>query len=103
MAGGVGEYCSNPSTPAGETSFLVDVTPGANHTVQEEALAFPRVVSYLFYWSLLYLFVHRVFGKAFHYLSMFTRAVLKFCNCSVGLYPRNPYSHRKALDSMLHA
>ena len=31
-------------TPAGQTSFLIDVSPGADHTIQEEALAFPRIV-----------------------------------------------------------
>lgn len=31
-------------TPAGSTSWLLDVTPGANHSLVEEALAYPRVV-----------------------------------------------------------
>ena len=44
LAGGSGEYCSNSMTPAGQTSFLIDVSPGADHTIQEEALAFPRIV-----------------------------------------------------------
>ena len=32
-------------SPAGTQSFLVDVTPGANHTVVMEDLAQPRVVT----------------------------------------------------------
>ena len=31
-------------TPGGTTSFLVDVTPGANHSIIEEEATFPRVV-----------------------------------------------------------
>eukprot|EP00891_Asterochloris_glomerata_P008232 jgi/Astpho2/8232/Aster-x1502 len=31
-------------TPAGDTSFLIDVTPGANHSIVEEMLDYPRVM-----------------------------------------------------------
>ena len=34
-------------TPAGSTSWLLDVTPGANHSLVEEELAYPRVVTTL--------------------------------------------------------
>ena len=44
LAGGSSEYCANAHTPAGETSWLVDVTPGADHKLQKETLAFPRIV-----------------------------------------------------------
>lgn len=44
MAGGVSEYCASAMTPAGDTSFLIDVTPGANHSIVEEMLDYPRVV-----------------------------------------------------------
>lgn len=32
-------------TPAGSTSWLLDLTPGANHSLVEEELAYPRVVT----------------------------------------------------------
>lgn len=44
MAGGSSEYCAAAMSPAGTQSFLVDVTPGANHSVVLEDLAQPRVV-----------------------------------------------------------
>ena len=47
MAGGSSEYCASAMTPAGTSSFLVDVTPGADHNITTEQLAFPRVVSLL--------------------------------------------------------
>ena len=47
MAGGSSEYCASAMTPAGTSSFLVDVTPGANHNITTEQLAYPRVVSLL--------------------------------------------------------
>ena len=46
MAGGVSEYCASAMTPAGDTSFLIDVTPGANHSIVEEMLDYPRVVRF---------------------------------------------------------
>ena len=46
LAGGSGEYCSNSMTPAGQTSFLIDVSPGADHTIQEETLAFSQDCAY---------------------------------------------------------
>ncbi len=45
MAGGSSEYCVAAMSPAGTESFLVDVTPGDNHSLVTEQLAFPRVVS----------------------------------------------------------
>ena len=45
IAGGSGEYCANALTPAGNKSWYFDVTPGANHSLHEEKLAFPRIVS----------------------------------------------------------
>ncbi|KAL0048178.1 hypothetical protein WJX82_009358 [Trebouxia sp. C0006] len=44
LAGGSSEYCAASMSPAGTHSFLVDVTPGANHTVVMEDLAQPRVM-----------------------------------------------------------
>ena len=44
LAGGSSEYCANPDTPASQTSYLIDVSPGAEHTIEEEALAYPRIV-----------------------------------------------------------
>lgn len=45
IAGGTSELCSNAETPASETSYLIDVTPGANHSVIEEHTHFRRVMS----------------------------------------------------------
>jgi len=45
FAGGAGEACSGSSTPASNTSYLIDVTPGADHSLVTEQIAFPRVVS----------------------------------------------------------
>ena len=44
FARGAGEFCSNDQTPASNNSYLIDVTPGANHSIVTENLAFPRVV-----------------------------------------------------------
>ncbi|KAA6418817.1 MAG: hypothetical protein FRX49_11174 [Trebouxia sp. A1-2] len=44
VAGGSSEYCANSMTPAGSTSWLLDLTPGANHSLVEEELAYPRVM-----------------------------------------------------------
>lgn len=46
IAGGDEEYCANAQTPASSQSLSIDVTPGANHSIIEEDLAFPRVVSW---------------------------------------------------------
>ncbi len=46
-AGGSAQYCATAMTPGGTTSFLVDVTPGANHSIVQEQTAIPRVVSSL--------------------------------------------------------
>ena len=45
VAGGSSEYCANSMTPAGSTSWLLDVTPGANHSLVVEELTYPRVVT----------------------------------------------------------
>lgn len=45
FAGGAGEYCSGSMTPASTSSYLVNLTPGANHSITTETMAFPRVVS----------------------------------------------------------
>ena len=45
FVGGAGEACSGSSTPASNTSYLIDVTPGADHSLVTEHMAFPRVVS----------------------------------------------------------
>ena len=45
MAGGSSEFCASAMTPGGTSSFLVDVTAGADHNITTETLAFPRVVS----------------------------------------------------------
>ncbi|KAL0048241.1 hypothetical protein WJX82_010870 [Trebouxia sp. C0006] len=44
VAGGSSEYCANSMTPAGSTSWLLDVTPGANHSLVVEELTYPRVM-----------------------------------------------------------
>lgn len=44
VAGGSGEYCSSATTPAGNKSWIFDVSPGADHSLIEEELNFPRVV-----------------------------------------------------------
>ena len=43
-AGGSSQYCATAMTPGSTTSFLVDVTPGANHTIVQEQAHIPRVV-----------------------------------------------------------
>ena len=45
-AGGSAEYCATATTPGGTTSYLVDVTPGANHSIIEEKASVPRVASF---------------------------------------------------------
>ena len=45
LAGGAGEFCSNQQTTASSSSYLIDVTPGADHSLRMEQLAFPRIVS----------------------------------------------------------
>ena len=45
IAGGSSEYCANAMTPAGAKSWLFDVSPGGNHSLVEEDLSFPRIVS----------------------------------------------------------
>ena len=44
LAGGSSEYCASAMSPAAAVSYLVDVTPGANHSIVQEDTAFPRVV-----------------------------------------------------------
>ena len=44
LAGGSSEYCANAYTPAGQTSWLVNLTPEADHKLKEEKLAYPRIV-----------------------------------------------------------
>lgn len=44
IAGGSAQYCAQYDTPASNQSFLVDVTPGANHAPIQEAMNFPRVM-----------------------------------------------------------
>ena len=44
VAGGSGDYCSSATTPAGNKSWIFDLSPGANHSLIEEELNFPRVV-----------------------------------------------------------
>lgn len=48
LAGAAGENCSASGTPASSKSYLVDVTPGADHDIVEEDMAFPRVVCWSF-------------------------------------------------------
>lgn len=45
VAGGNDAYCANAMTAGGSKSWLFDVSPGADHSLTEEALSFPRVVS----------------------------------------------------------
>ncbi len=45
IAGGSAEHCTQYDTPASNLSYLVDVSPGANHTPVMESMNFPRVVS----------------------------------------------------------
>lgn len=47
IAGGTSEYCSNIKSPANNQSYLIDVTPGANHDLVTEDLHFPRVMGEL--------------------------------------------------------
>lgn len=47
VAGGPGLYCANAMTPAGSKSWLFDLSPGADHSLIEEDLAFSRTVSRL--------------------------------------------------------
>ncbi|KAL0036357.1 hypothetical protein WJX77_003871 [Trebouxia sp. C0004] len=44
IAGGSSEYCATAMSPASSMSLYVDVTPGANHSVVQEQMAFPRVM-----------------------------------------------------------
>ena len=39
------DYCAQAMSKASSTSYLVDVTPGANHSVVTEQMAEPRIVS----------------------------------------------------------
>lgn len=45
VAGASSEYCVNGKSPAGKNSWIFDVSPGANHSLIEEEMAFGRVVS----------------------------------------------------------
>lgn len=45
IAGGSAQNCAQYDTPASNQSYLVDVTPGADHTPIQEAMTYPRVVS----------------------------------------------------------
>ena len=45
IAGGSSEYCANAMSAAGAKSWLLDVSPNGNHSLVEEALSFPRIVS----------------------------------------------------------
>ena len=44
VAGGSDEYCANAMSAGGSKSWLFDVSPGADHSLLEETLSFPRVV-----------------------------------------------------------
>ena len=44
IAGGSAERCAQYDTPATNKSYLVDVSPGADHTAVQETMHFPRVV-----------------------------------------------------------
>ncbi|DBA68157.1 TPA: hypothetical protein ACH3X2_013911 [Trebouxia sp. C0005] len=44
VAGGNDEYCANAMSAGGSKSWLFDVSPGADHSLIEEALSFPRVM-----------------------------------------------------------
>ena len=44
IAGGSSEWCAQYDTPASNISYLVDVTPGANHTPAMEEMTYRRVV-----------------------------------------------------------
>ena len=45
IAGGSSQWCAQYDTPASNESYLVDVTPGANHTPALEHMTYRRVVS----------------------------------------------------------
>ena len=47
IAGGSSQWCAQYDTPASNESYLVDVTPGANHTPALENMTYRRVVSFL--------------------------------------------------------
>lgn len=47
IAGGGGVPCPNAMTPASRTSYLIDVTPGADHSIRKEIMACRRVVRLL--------------------------------------------------------
>nr|QOL01228.1 putative extracellular protein TR9_036 [Trebouxia lynnae] len=44
FAGGAGEFCSGSNTSASQSSYLVNLTPGASHDLVTETMAFPRVM-----------------------------------------------------------
>ena len=48
FAGGAGEPCSGSKTPASNSSYLVNLAPGANHDLVTEEMGFARIVSRLF-------------------------------------------------------
>ena len=48
FAGGAGEPCSGSKTPASNSSYLVNLAPGANHDLVTEEMGFARIVSTLF-------------------------------------------------------
>ena len=47
IAGSSSEFCANAKSPAGQQSWLFDVTPGADHSLITEQMNFPRIVSSL--------------------------------------------------------
>ncbi|DBB11708.1 TPA: hypothetical protein ACH3X3_005878 [Trebouxia sp. C0006] len=47
VAGGTSEYCANTKSPANNQSYLIDVSPGANHSIVTENLAYPRIMGEL--------------------------------------------------------
>ncbi|KAL3145060.1 hypothetical protein ABBQ32_003546 [Trebouxia sp. C0010 RCD-2024] len=44
IIGGSSEFCATSMTPASQSSYLVDVTPGTNHSLVEEIMTFPRMM-----------------------------------------------------------
>lgn len=46
IAGGGGLPCSGAMTPASRSSYLINVTHGADHSITEELMRYRRVVSH---------------------------------------------------------
>lgn len=49
IAGGGGLPCPNAMTPASKTSYLINVSPGADHSIRKESMKYRRVVRHLRY------------------------------------------------------